>query len=279
MAKNEIKTMDQPKTGAVVAAMDPELAALIAGDSGMGKENIKASDMAIPRLSILQPSSPQVMPGKPEYLESAKTGMIYDSVQNVCYSGEKGLIAIPVSFRSAYLEWIPHNKGGGFIADHGTDESVLKNCKQDSETKMMLTPEGHEIVLTAEYFSFIMPPDGGLFPVIISMAKTQHRKSRVWNFLINQFEIPNPANPEQRINPAMFYRSYKLTTVLESNDKGSWFGWKIEPGQNTFELPDGRNLYLRARKFHADIASGIVKAAAPVEMAGGGSAEDDNAPM
>ena len=277
MAKQEPKTEVATQTqGGAVVPIDADLAAMLAGDAGMGKQEISSADMAIPRLAVLQSGSPQVIKGKAEYVDGAVAGMIYDSVLNRSYSGETGIIVIPVSYRRAYLEWITRKAGGGFVADHGNDESVLAKCKVDAETKANITPEGHEIVLTAEYFSFIVNPDSSVNPVILSMAKTQHRKARVWNTLINQLEIPNPAGGEGTINPAMFYRSYHLTTVPESNDKGNWFGWKIEGAKMTLELPRGREIYMRARKFFADIQAGAVKVAAPVE---GGTTEDENAPM
>lgn len=275
MANPKKNELEQTAGGGSVTQFDPELAAMLTADSGMGKENITTADMAIPRLTILQPLSPQVTPGKAEYNETAKPGMIYDSVMNKFYSGASGLISLPVHFRSAYLEWIPRSAGGGFVADHGSDSSILTRTKVDPATKANLTAEGHEVILTAEYFCYLLNPEG-VSQAIISMAKTQHRKARVWNTLINQFEIPNPADPSQKINPAMFYRTYHLTTVLETNDKGSWFGWKIEPDKNTLDLPGGRELYLRARKFHADIAAGAVKVAPPVEQQ---PVENEDAPM
>lgn len=275
MAKAESKSeVVVPPQGGQVQAFDPELAAMLAQDAGLGKENIRTADMAVPRLTVLQPLSPQVTPGKPEYLEAAKPGMIYDSVMNYLYSGSEGINCIPVHFRATYLEWIPRKAGGGFVGDLGLNIDETK-YKRNPETKLLETAEGHEVVLTKEYFAYVLLKEGGIAPAIISMAKTQERKSKVWNTMINQFEIPDPRDPTKMLNPAMFYRSYHLTTTIETNDKGSWFGWKIEPSKNTFDLPNGRELYLKARQFHADIAAGKVNVAPPVE----GAVEDENAPM
>lgn len=277
MAKTESKTNELTKieTGGQVQTFDPDLAKMLAEDSGLGKENITTKDMAVPRLAILQPISPQCMVGKPEYLEAAKAGMIYDSVMNHLYSGAEGIDVIPVHFRSTHLEWVKRSAGGGFVGDLGLNFDTSK-YKLNPETRTLETAEGHDVILTAEYFAYVLQKEGGVAPAIISMAKTQHRKSRVWNTLINQLEIPDPRDPSKALNPAMFYRSYHMTTTIESNDKGSWFGWKIEPGKNTFDLPNGRDLYMKARTFHADIAAGKVQVAPPVEAA---AQEDENAPM
>lgn len=265
----------QQSAGGAVQTLDPDLAALIAGDSGLGKENIRTADMAVPRLAILQPISPQVMDGKPERVPGATAGMIYDSVMNHLYSGATGIDVIPVHFRATHLEWIPRKAGGGFVGDLGLNLDATK-YKLNPETKILETAEGHEVIMTAEYFAYVLLPEGGVAPAIISMAKTQHRKSRVWNTMINQFEIADPRDATKTLNPAMFYRSYHLSTTIETNDKGSWFGWKIEPGKNTFDLPHGRELYLKARELYKNVEAGNVQVAAPLEA---GITEDENAPM
>lgn len=276
--ENQAPLAVQETPGAVVTAVDQELAALIAGDSGLGKENITAADMALPRLAVLQALSKQVQQGKVEYRPDAKPGMIYDNVLNNLYSGETGMIVVPVSFRSTNLEWIPVDSGGGFVADHGASDEIYKTCEQDPKTKAWMTKEGHEIVKTAEYFVYIVQ-EGGVLPAVISLAKTGQRVSRSWNTMINSFEIPHPNGGGGTLNPAMFYRHYKLTTGVQTNKKGqSWFTWKVEPVGNTMDLPGGIEIYKKARKLYQDVASGAVKVAAPAEM-GEAAAEDDAAPM
>lgn len=253
---------------------------LLAGDASLGKESIKLEDMAIPRLSVLQPLSPQVLEGKSEFIEGAKAGMIFDSVSKKVYSGANGFRVIPVSFRRAYIEWVPRNAGGGFVADHGGDATVLERTTRDEKTGALMTKEGHEIVVTYEYYVYVYnDADSTVFQAVLSMAKTQAPKARAWNTIINQLEIESPAGSGKMINPAMFYRSYVLKTKPEQNDSGMWFGWVIDPSTVTPELKRGRELYLKCRQFYKDIAEGKVKVAAPVEMGGNGNSESDDDPM
>jgi hypothetical protein len=56
--------------------------------------------------------------------------------------------------------------------------------------------------------------------------------------------------------PASFSHEYRLRTVQQSNDKGTWFGWevqKIGPVSNT-------ELYQQAKVFAESISKGNVKA-------------------
>ena len=55
--------------------------------------------------------------------------------------------------------------------------------------------------------------------------------------------------------PASYSHVYKLSTVQQSNDKGTWFGWNIEkvgPVQD-------KNLYAAAKSFAESCKSGDVK--------------------
>ena len=56
--------------------------------------------------------------------------------------------------------------------------------------------------------------------------------------------------------PAMCSHVYKLKTVQQSNDKGTWFGWSVEK-----EGPvQDKSLYEAAKSFAISCSSGDVKA-------------------
>ncbi len=38
------------------------------------------------------------------------------------------------------------------------------------------------------------------------------------------------STPKGRITPPMFSHRYHLSTLVETNEKGSWYSWKIEGG-------------------------------------------------
>jgi hypothetical protein len=98
---------------------------------------------------------------------------------------------------------------------------------------------------------------------MISMASSQLRKAKQWNSMINRLQIPRP-DGSGTMNPAMFWTAYKLTTVPQKNENGTWFGWNIEilydakSGGILEKLPNGQDIYLAARKFKSKVASGEV---------------------
>ena len=242
--------------------IDSETAAMLMEDEGAGRESIGAKDLAIPRLAILQALSPVCTKGDPAYIKDAETGEIYDNIQGRRYSGDEGIIVIPVTYRRTSLEWKP--KRGGFVADHGADPACAADCVRN-ELGQDILPNGNILIQTAEYYCVMLEPETGLpRQVVISMASTQFKKAKLWNSMITNLMVPRP-DGKGVFNPAIFYQSYKLTTVPESNDKGSWFGWKIEAHKPTLELLGGMDLYKGSRNFRNSVKSGDVKVADPVE--------------
>jgi len=69
----------------------------------------------------------------------------------------------------------------------------------------------------------------------------------------------------------MFWNAYKIFSVPESNDEGSWFNWEIEmlydakSGGILENLENGTQLYLEARTFKKKIAEGDVKVSPETE--------------
>jgi hypothetical protein len=245
-------------------------------DAGVGQESMSRDDYAIPRLTIIQSLSPQLDKKNAAYLEDAEVGMIHDTVTDELWDGETGIAVIPVSYRRTHLEWKLRNQGGGFIADHGSDTSILTKCARDDKGNYV-TSEGNYVVATAEYFVYLLNKQSGeVQPYVLSMAKSQLKKARRWNTMINQYRVAR-ADGKGTFNPAMFYRAYKLTTVPESNAEGNWFGWSITPECDVVELQNGEQIYLQARQFREDVQSGKVQSKPPQQDAE--DVEADNDPM
>lgn len=247
--------------------------------AGGGQERMTMSDFAIPRLVILQALSPQCNKKDARYIEGAEAGDICDTVTGVLFSGSGGIVVLPISYRKTHIEWIPRKKGGGFVADHDSNAAILEKCDKDENGNFVL-PNGHEIKIIGEYFIFVIE-DGEAQRYVLSMGGTQLKKSRRWNTIINQYQVPSQKNPGTKVNPPMWFRSYKLTTIPEQNEKGNWFGWVIEPGENTFDLANGQDLFQQATEFHLQVRKGQVTARPPVaedEVVAGRDGDAGDAP-
>lgn len=243
-------------------------------DAGVGQEEMTADDMQIPRLVILQSLSPQCIKTEGEYIDGAEAGMIMDSVTQKLIDGDKGILIVSCSYRKTVIEWkLRENNGGGFVEDHGNHPELVTVCEKDIKNRM-INKDGNEMKPTLEYYVFIIDAETGeANPALLSMSSTQIKAGKRWNTLMNQLKIKGPNG--KMFNPASFYRSYKFQTVPQTNEHGSWFGWKITGDIETVKLPDGEDLYRAAKSFREQVASGAVKVHEDKQEGSNIESEDD----
>ena len=216
--------------------------------SGFGTINL-ARDTAIPYISILQTSSPQVNPSKAEYIESAKAGQLFNTVTQETFDK---LEVIPVFYHLKYVEWKPREQGGGFIDSHNAESGIIGQTKRDPMTGKQVLPNGNHIVQTAYHFVLMLSGDG-YQNAVISMSSSQLKKSRRWNSLMLSQKIKGP---QGMFTPPTYAFTYNLSTVSESNDRGSWFGFSIEKGNQVTDA----SIYGESKAFAQSASSGAVDA-------------------
>lgn len=260
------------ETPANVPAVVDELEAMVLEDAGSGQENIRVEDLAIPRVYILQSNSPQCKKSDPKYIKDrgdgrpAEEGDFYNNVTGEVVPASKGLLVVPVFYRREITEWRPRGEGagagGGLVATHGDDEAIFaKTTKGGARGTKDVLANGNELVLTHEYYSFVVDPSTGLFyRAVLGFNSTQTKKARRWNTAINQLQVLR-ADGKGSFNPAMFYKSYLMTTAGESNAHGAWMGWVITPSKDTLALKNGKAIYLAARAFKQAVQAGAIKVA------------------
>ena len=90
-----------------------------------------SSEMQIPFIRVLQALSPQLNKKKPEYIEGATSGDIYNTVTNQVWPSEKGITVIPVYQETKYLEFVPRSQGGGFKGErHASDPDLQSKLRE-----------------------------------------------------------------------------------------------------------------------------------------------------
>lgn len=262
------------RTGTALAKVDPNTAMMME-DEGLGHSDFETKDLAIPFVRILQSNSPQVLKRGDGYIDGCEPGHIFNTALEKPYDGEQGIYVIVCKYQRKYTEWklriaeegSSTASGGGFVMDHGTDDSIMKKTQvktMANGSKKNMLANGNEVVESADYFVIMFDPnDGGMQKAVISMASTQWKAARKLNNQISGWSEPRP-DGKGTFNPPPYGRVYLFSTVPQSNDKGDFFGWKIEPGDKTTDLEGGRDLYLMARDFRKSVEGGHERAAAPV---------------
>lgn len=270
---NKTTARDEPNTANQQVAVHKEGGALATADDIAnlghfeGFNDISQQDVSIPFLVVLQPLSPQCTPGHAAYIDHAKPGQILNTVTNECV---EHIMVVPCDYKRSFIEWVPRDKGGGFRGEHGLEAEKTFNEKINRETGKAKLDNGNDLVDTRSFFVLTsnMTEEGtpSVAPAMASMASTQVKTAKNWMNLILNY-VPPGQKPGGRFPP--WAAIYKLTTALQKNEKGSWYGWKVERvGFN--RVPE---LQGAAQSFHAQIRQNLVKVdRAAMDAAGGDEA-------
>lgn len=221
-------------------------------DAGEGAA-FSADEMQIPFVRLLQALSPQLNKKKAEYIDGASSGDAFNNVTGQYWDGEKGITVIPCYQTTKYLEFTPREMGGGFRGEINPNNPVLQQTTRSGSKEIL--PNGNELVKSDQHFCLIVDEDGGFQPAVIDMKSTQLKVSRRWKTQIAMQKVTLPDG--RKVTPPVFATMWKLRSVEESNDQGSWSNWAVEK----VGLVEDRDLYQEARTFRKSIEAGEVKAA------------------
>jgi|TARA_R100001530_G_scaffold76037_3_gene53368 hypothetical protein len=207
-------------------------------------------DQALPFLKILSQLSPECNKRDAKYVKGAEPGMIINTVTNELFDGEKGIDVLPVYYKRQYIEWKDRGESGGApvkIYEAGDD---LPKTTRDKGNKDRLA-NGNYLETTASHY--VIKLNGVPQRALLSMKATQLKTSRKWNSMMNNVILRGKNGLYQ---PPSFSHVYKLRSVQQSNDKGTWFGWdvsKVEPVKD-------RGSYEMAKAFSKQVSKGEVEA-------------------
>ena len=224
------------------------LAVMFEADSMGGMEQMSTDDFAMPFLRVLSQLSPETNKRDSKYVEGAEPGMIFNTVTKQAYDGEKGINVVPCFYKREYVEWQDRGEGTGApVAIHSVESGIIKEATRDGLGKDRLS-NGNYLENTASYF--VMTED--LQQALITMKATQLKVSRTWNSMMNTLKLKGKNG---LFTPASYSHVYNLSTVQQSNEKGTWFGWNVAmigPVQD-------ENLYGAAKAFASSMRNVEVK--------------------
>lgn len=256
MAKNDVVATSASSNVAVF--IDDSM---LSGPTGF--ENVGASDLLIPRISVIQKLSPQLDKNDPAYIAGAEYGDIVDVGTGQVF---KEMVVVPCYYAMNYLHWGARGSGKGLIANHGTDASVLKGTTQD-ERRRNAFPDGSYISETAQFYVLNLSANGRRS--FIPMSSTGLKHARKWLTLMTSERLPRPDGSQ--FQAPLWYRSWVVTTVEEKNAQGSWCSFKFTPGEPILALDPSKGLLKEAMAFHKQVADGEARGELATE------AEDNNA--
>ena len=221
---------------------------LFEADAGQGL-NMTQDDLALPFLKVLGQLSPECNKRDAKHVEGAEPGMIINTVTGEVYDGVKGIDVVPVHYKRQHIEWQDRGESQGApvkIYEAGDD---LPSTTRDKFNKDRLS-NGNYLENTASHFVVIL----GDSPTtaLLSMKATQLKVSRKWNSMMMGLKMQGKNG---MFTPPTYSHIYKLKTVQQSNDKGTWFGWDVS---RVGPISDP-GIYKIAKDFEANVSKGDVK--------------------
>jgi len=245
---NEVKQEVAPKQSFSIAAASEDMA-----DKGF--EQMGANDLALPFLKVLGQLSPQVTQGDPAFIADARPGMIFNSVTQDLFDGQRGIEIVPCYYKLEYLEWPDRQEGANApVNTYPADSDILSQTKRDEQNLDRLS-NGNYIQETASHFVLRVEDGQPQETALMSMKATQRKKSKMWNSMMRSVKEKR-SDGKGFYTPAMFTQRYLLNTVLEKNAKGTWYGWKIShvgPVQNQITLDAAMGFYDSCMKGNVNV--------------------------
>ncbi len=222
--------------------------------ANLGMEEVTADDLQMPFLRVIQAMSPELNKQESAYIDGASQGDIFNTVTRQFWKGDEGVLVIPIYYQFKYLEFVPRSAGGGFVGELSPTDIQIKEAHRD-ENNIELLKSGNELVKTAQHYVKIAHEKGKNFELesaVVDLKKTGLKKSRTWNSIMSMQKIEGKTM-------ASFANLYRITTVSEGNDKGTWY--TINPQHETV-IPSVE-LLNECKEFHQSISEGQVKLAIP----------------
>ena len=210
-------------------------------DSTRGQEGVGVEDLTIPRLDVIQDLSPQHKVNKPEYIEDAEVGMLFNSVTKQLYGDT--VYFVPVFFRKEFVIWKSRNAGGGFMGAYPSEAAAKHELESQSLDLSELDTKGdpmYQITDTAQQFGMIIHEDGTTEDIVMSMSKSKMKTSRQLN------TISKIAGGDR------FSRVYKISAVEEQNKQNQDY-WNLTVSQLGYTPED---VYRKAEAMYDSISSG-----------------------
>jgi hypothetical protein len=251
-------------------------------DAGAGQEGADKDSYAIPFLLVLQPLSPVVVE---KTVAGAEAGMIMNSVTNELF---KELFLVPCAYQRRWIRWGAREAGGGFKGEFTTPQAkdiIATGAVKDLEGRLYypetdgsVNPKKSDrLADTRSHFVLgvrDMKEPGFAFPAVLALSSTGIKVSKNWMSRIEGIRLRKGGQKDGELyNPPSFSHVYKLASVMEKNEKGTWF----LPVITLVGQVETAALYQSAKAFHKNVTEGAVTVAHDTINKGESRADDGKA--
>lgn len=239
-------------------------------DANAGFEGQTSDEMQIPFLALLQALSPQVSGAKK--VKGAEAGALFNTVTESLLGSE--VLFVPALREHVFVEWKPRKAGGGFVARHERESEVVRAAIEAAkEFGKYTTPAGNDLVET--YYLYGMVVSGtDLEPIVVAFSSTKIKVFKKWNTQVHMFTVEVNGKKQR---PPRFAHLLKIKTTPQTNAKGTFYNFVIEPANGSIKgslLEPGDPRLQAAKALGEMVAAGKARAAYETQEVGGSEAEE-----
>lgn len=202
--------------------------------SGQGFEGQTRADLSIPFIGVLQALSPAV-----EKLNGAKAGMLINTVTEELFDTKDGITFVPAVTQHVFVEWVPRNKGGGFVGIHAINGEVVKKAqataaaeaeKTGKDTGFLLTTEaGNDLIETFYVYGVQTDGDAAVGMAVIAFTSTKIKVYKKFNTKVRTHLVALADG--RRVNPPLFANLVRISSFKDKNNKGEFFNFQLSPAE------------------------------------------------
>jgi hypothetical protein len=227
-------------------------------------EGATAESFAIPFLMVLQKGSPQVDPDHPKggYVEGAKAGMLFNNISGTLIDGKTGTRIVPCAYRRVFIRWGSEASGEGFKGELTPEEVAAARADgtvKELENRLYIALEDgtvnekkcDRISDTRNHYVLLLDEEGSATEALLSLSSTQIKKSKMLMSALANVKLKTADGAA--FTPATFANIVHVTTVPESNEKGTWYGLRF-----AIDGTVSNDVYRAAKVFHSKVVSGAV---------------------
>ena len=198
-----------------ISIVTSKMPAHIQEGSAMGNENVTSEHISVPRVKLLQKMNHEVDPNHSEYVEGAKEGDFINTVTGENYGSS--LVVVNTHFKEEYVIWRKRTEGGGLVgnfANRAEAEKYLEDNGLDADKHDITQTHIHTLLRMDEKTQEISD-----IPFLFDCASSKLKVSRDWN--VQLLKLGGNVN--------RFSYMWRMSSVPQSNAKGSWVNIDIEP--------------------------------------------------
>jgi hypothetical protein len=223
MSKKEVATLNSTAVGQVIDYGD------YAGGGFEGQTN---ADIAIPFINVLQALSPQL-----EKIDGAKAGMLINTVTEEVFKSDEGVLFIPALTQHVFVEWVPRDKGGGFVGVHASNSDIVARARASAAKKAeetgkddfgkLNTDSGNQLIETFYVYGVLADDVAPLGMAVLAFTSTKIKVYKKFNTKVRTHLVPT-ANGG-RVNPPLFANLTRIKSFKDKNPKGEFYNFELVP--------------------------------------------------